>query len=74
MELATSTNCGKELCELFGFPADRTASLTICFKPYSIVEVRAKVFASKEQLLRAAKIIKRYQMQPIPTKTDDFPR
>ena len=65
MEFATSNNCGKELCELFGFPADRTVSLTICIEPESVIEVRAKVFAPKEQLLRTAKIIKRYQMQPI---------
>lgn len=65
MDFATSTNCGKELCELFGFPSGRTASLTICIEPESMIEVRAKVYPSKEQMLRMAKIIKRYQMLPI---------
>jgi hypothetical protein len=65
MEFATSTHCGKELCELFGFPGDRTAALTICIEPESIIEVRAKVYASKEQMLQMGKIIKRYQMLPV---------
>jgi hypothetical protein len=69
MEFATSTDhCGKELCELFGFPSDRTASLIICIEPKSVIEVRAKVYASKEEMLQVGKIIKRYQMLPLSYK------
>ena len=56
---------GKEFCELFDLPVDGIASLTICIEPDSIVEVRAKLFATKEQLLRMGQIVKRYQLLPL---------
>ena len=68
MEFATTTNCaqaGKELCELFGFPSDKTTSLAIFIKPESVIEVQAKVFATKEQMLQMAQIVKRYQLLPL---------